>query len=645
MSGILIWYARFIMSKPLEILQKYWKHNAFRTPQSEIIESVLAGKDTFGLLPTGGGKSVCFQVPALIMEGICLVVSPLVALMKDQVQQLQNKGIKAIALTGGIHQEEIIDLLDNCQYGNYKFLYLSPERLQNDWILERIKNLPVNLVAIDEAHCVSQWGQDFRPAYLKIAGLREYFPKVPFLALTASATQRVREDIVVQLQLDTPATYTKSFARDNLAYWVQDAEDKMFTAEQILRKNPEPAIMYVSNRKSCTSTVSQLTALGFAATYYHGGLPPKEKSANMQLWMDDKVQVMVATNAFGMGIDKPNVRSVIHLQLPQNLENYYQEAGRAGRNGQKAYAVLITNLSDRLHAESQYLGVLPDKGFLNLVFAKLCSYFRIAYGEGIDEQFSFNLNSFCLKYSLPTLKVYNAMQFLDRQGVITLSQEFSEKISLQFIIPSREVIRYISLNPADEEIILAILRNYPGIYDMPTHFNLQLVAKKSGADEKKITSLLEQLKEKGIVEYTAKNNDATVTFNEIREDDRTINRISKYLEAQNTLKTKQLQSVLYYAGEKNTCKSRLLLRYFGEITQKDCGICSYCISKTPKEPKTGNSASIKILALLAQKDASSREIQMMTQLSKDTVIFALQQMLENDTIILHPNNLYSLKKY
>ncbi len=630
------------MSKPLEILQKYFKHEAFRVPQGEIIDAVLAGKDTFGLLPTGGGKSICFQVPALAMDGICLVISPLVALMKDQVQNLQNKGIKAIALTGGIHQEEIIDLLDNCQYGNFKFLYLSPERLQNEWILERIKNLPVNLIAIDEAHCVSQWGHDFRPSYLKIVKLKEHFPKVPFLALTASATKRVQDDIFVQLQLDNPAVFTKSFARDNLAYMVFEAEDKLFMAEQILRKNPEPSIIYVSNRKSCSTTVSQLQSLGFTATYYHGGLSSKEKDKNMQLWMDEKVQVMVATNAFGMGIDKANVKTVLHLQIPQNLENYYQEAGRAGRNGNKAFAVLIANLSDVLQAEGQYLSVLPDKSFLNLVFLKLCSFLQIAYGEGIDEQFSFNLNRFCTKYNLSTLKVYNAMQFLDRQGIISLTQEFSEKISVQFVIPSKEVIRYISLNPSDEEIILAILRTYPGVYDMPTAFNVSLIAKKSGADENKTLSLLQKLKEKEVIDYTAKNNDATITFNEIREDERTINRVSKYLEAQNELKSKQLKAVLYYIKEATTCKSKLLLRYFGETINYDCGICSHCIAKTSATKNT-ETVTEKIMVLLDSQELNSRAIQMMTKCSKEDVIFALQELLENDKIILKPNTKYSIK--
>ena len=629
------------MSQALEILKKYWKHDAFRHPQEDIIASVLAGKDTMALMPTGGGKSICFQVPALMQEGICLVISPLIALMKDQVHNLQSKGIKAIALTGGIHTDEIIDLLDNCQFGNYKFLYLSPERLQNDWILERIKNLPVNLIAIDEAHCVSQWGHDFRPAYLKIAQLREHFPKVPFLALTASATERVKKDIIVQLQLNNPQIFAKSFYRENIAYMVFETEDKLHMLQQILHKNPQPSIIYVTNRKSCLETVNQLESLGFTATYYHGGLSTKDKAAHMQLWMDEKVQAIVATNAFGMGIDKANVKTIVHLHLPQNLENYYQEAGRAGRDGEKAFAVLLNNPSDLLHAEAQFLSVLPDKAFLNLVFVKLANFLQIAYGEGIDEQFGFNLNQFCSKYNFPVLKTYNALQFLDRQGIITLSQEFSEKISIQFIIPSKEVIRYMSLHPYDEEILLTILRTYPGIYDMPTAFNPVLIAKKSNSSETKVLSLLQKLKEKGILEMTAKNNDATITFNEVREDERTINRVAKYLEAQNNLKTAQLQAVLHYSKDQKNCKQKLLMQYFGESIENDCGICSYCITKN-KKTQSPETVAGKIIELLKIQDFDSRDIQKLTKFPKDDVIFALQKLLEEEVISIKSNNLYSL---
>ena len=630
------------MQEAVAILQKYWKHDKFRSLQNEIINSVLSGQDTFALMPTGGGKSVCFQIPAMMNDGICLVISPLVALMKDQVANLQKRDIKAIALTGGIKSEEMIDLLDNCQFGNYKFLYLSPERLQSDWILERIKNLPINLITIDEAHCVSQWGHDFRPAYLKISSLKKHFPKVPFLALTATATPKVKEDIINELGLHDPQVFQKSFARENIAYMVFEVADKLFRIEQILKKNPQPSIIYVRNRKSCLDISSQLQSLGFGATYYHGGLTSKEKDKNMQLWMNEEVQVIVATNAFGMGIDKANVKTVIHIQLPENLENYYQEAGRAGRNGEKAYAVLLTSPSDILQTENQFINILPDKQFLNQMYVKLCNYFQIAYGEGINEQFTFNLNHFCLKYGFPTLKTYNAMQFLDRQGIVSLSQEFSEKITLQFLIPSKEVIRYMSLNPNDEEIILAILRTYPGIYEMQTAFNLDLIAKKSNHAVAEIQAVLKKLKEKDIIEYHSKNNDATLIFNEVREDERTINRVSKYLENQNLLKKEQLKAVLHYINEKKVCKSKLILNYFGEKASTDCGICSYCITKKQRKPDI-NSLSAAIITLLQTENLNSREIQEKTKNKPDDIIFVLQHLLDNNTILVKPNNKYTLR--
>ncbi|WP_433833358.1 RecQ family ATP-dependent DNA helicase [Flavobacterium anhuiense] len=625
-----------------DILLKYWKHDSFRPLQKEIIDSVLEGQDTFAVLPTGGGKSICFQVPAMMKEGICLVISPLIALMKDQVMNLQKRDIKAIALTGGIHTEELIDLLDNCQYGNYKFLYLSPERLQSDWILERIKNLPINLIAIDEAHCVSQWGHDFRPAYLKISELKKHFPKIPFLALTATATPRVIEDIRTQLELKNPNHFQQSFERKNIAYMVFEVEDKLYRTEQILKKNPQPSIIYVRNRKACLNMSSQLQSLGFTSTYYHGGLSSKEKDKNMQLWMSEQAQVIVATNAFGMGIDKDNVKTVIHTQLPENLENYYQESGRAGRNGAKAFSVLLYNNSDAIQTEQQFLNILPDKKFLKTMYIKLCNYFQIAYGEGLDETFSFKLNHFCNKYEFPTLKTYNALQFLSQQGIITLSQEFSEKITAQFLIESKEVIRYMSLNPNDEEIILAILRTYPGIYDVKANLNLGLLAKKSNRSEEQIIVVLEKLKEKEIIEYKSKNNDATILFNEVREDDLTINRVSKYLEKQNEVKKEQLLSVLHYIKDGKTCKNRLVLNYFGEETKENCGICSYCITLKGKITEADSIAD-KILSLLKTASLTSREIENQIKMDTKDILSVLQELLENNHIIIQANNKYTLK--
>jgi ATP-dependent DNA helicase RecQ len=629
------------MQKAERILKKYWGHDEFRSPQKEIIASILSPKDTLGLMPTGGGKSICFQIPALMTDGICLVISPLIALMKDQVDNLMKRDIKALALTGGISSDEVITLLDNCLYGNYKFLYLSPERLQQDWVLEKIKNLPLNLIAIDEAHCVSQWGHDFRPSYLKISVLKTFFPTVPFLALTASATERVKLDIIEQLKFENPAIFQKSFARENIAYLVVETEDKLFKIEQILKKNPEPSIIYVRNRKSCYEISNQLQQLGIKAAFYHGGLARRDKTKNMDWWMQEKVQVMVATNAFGMGIDKANVKTVIHYQLPENIENYYQEAGRAGRNGEKSFAVLLVAPSDLAIAQAQFITNLPDNDFLKLSFIKLCNYFQIAYGEGIDEQFAFNLNHFCSLYQFPVLKTFAALQFLDRQGIITFTQEFSEKITLQFIIESKEVIRYISLNPQEEEIILVFLRTYPGIYEIPTAVNLSLVARKSNTEESKIEEILEKLKEKGIVEFIAKNNDATITFNEVREDDRTINRVVKYLEAQNNLKKEQLKQVVNYVTNTETCKSRLILAYFGEKNTSECGICSYCIAKKNKSSDT-KPLVILIIELLSEKAQTSRELLKTLHCNEELLIFALQELLDDKKIKIAANNKYTL---
>jgi ATP-dependent DNA helicase RecQ len=625
-----------------ETLKKYWNHDAFRSPQDEVILSILSKKDTFAIMPTGGGKSICFQVPAMMLDGICLVISPLIALMKDQVANLQKRDIKAMAIVGGQSTNDLLVLLDNCAYGNFKFLYISPERLQNDFVLERIKKLNINLIAIDEAHCVSQWGHDFRPAYLQINLLKKHFEKIPFLALTASATKRVKEDVIVQLKLNKPAVFEKSFARANIAYMVFEIEDKMFRIEQILKKNSESSIIYVRNRKACLDVSSALQNLGFKSTYYHGGLSLKEKDKNMQLWMDENVQVIVATNAFGMGIDKSNVKTIIHIQLPENLENYYQEAGRAGRNGEKAFAVLLTSPSDIAHATQQFIIVLPDKVFLKEMYIKLCNYFRIGINEGLDEAFSFNLNQFCTKYNFPILKTFNAMQFLDNQSIISLSQGFSEKISLQFIIESKEVIRYISLNPKEEEVILAILRNYAGVYEAQTQINISFIARKSNSTDEVVSGILLKLKEKEIIDYKAKNNDVTITFNEIRDDDRTINKVSKFLENQNNLKKSNFQSVLDYVNDKDHCKSRQILSYFGEKDSSDCGICSFCINKFSKKVNL-QSLSDKIIQLLKIQEMNSREIEKLTKSKTVDVIDAIQNLLENNKIKIGVNNNYKLK--
>ena len=627
------------MNEPLELLKAHWKHDAFRPTQEEIIQTVLSGKDTFALLPTGGGKSICFQIPALIKPGICLVISPLVALMKDQVENLKSKNIKAIALTGGISLEETNNLLDNCAFGGYKFLYVSPERLQQDWVLERIKNLNVNLVAIDEAHCISQWGHDFRPAYLKIAALKDYF-SVPFIALTATATPRVQIDICNLLKLDQPVVFKNSFARENLGYHILKTEDKIGKLKQIFLRNPEPSIVYVKNRKMCLDISQTLNDLGFTATYYHGGLTSKEKDKNMKLWLEEKTQIIVATNAFGMGIDKPNVKTVVHLQIPDHIENYYQEAGRAGRNGNTSYALLVTPEINTENLKNYFSTNLPDKVFLHTVYKNLNNHFQIAYGEGFNEVFYLNLNQFCVKYNLSVPKTFASLQFLDRQGIITLNNLISNKASLQFLIESREVIRYCSLNVKDASVIETILRNYTGVFEQATQINTALIASKSSTSEEKVIQVLQKLQAQESIELKLQSNDISILYNEPREDSYTINRVVKVLENQNQIKIKQYEAMLHFVTNSTTCKSVLISNYFGEETKENCGICSYCNSKKKAEPK---SAATSIWSLLQIAPLSSNELENKLTFSTEEIIFALQNFLENDVIFLNASNKYQIK--
>ena len=632
------------MKEPLEILKQYWGHDHFRPYQKEIIDSVLEGRDTLALLPTGGGKSICFQIPALLSDGICIVISPLIALMKDQVDNLAKRGIKALSISAGISPNDLSDLFDNCQFGNYKFLYLSPERLQSQWVLDRIKGLKVSLIAIDEAHCVSQWGHDFRPAFLKISVLKELFPDKTFVALTASANARVEEDIVKELKLDGPKVFRQSFARPNISYNVLEVEDKIYNISKILKKYPEPTIIYVRNRKMCIDISSQLKQMGFSATYFHGGLKNREKEKNMQLWMQEEAQVIVATNAFGMGIDKANVKTVIHVQYAENIESYYQEAGRAGRNGERAFAVVLSSPSDKLNAEMQFLSVLPDRAFLLKVYNKLCNFLQVAFGECPLNEFTFNLNKFCVRYDFPVLKTYNALQFLDRQGIVSLTKDYSQKISLQFLIESRELMRYISLHPRDEAVILTILRTYPGIYEYAVKINTDLLAKKTPTTIAEVERVLGALNLNEIADYTAHDTDSALLFLENRDDEHIINRVAKHLKSQNELKVSQMEAFINYVTDDTNCKSRLILNYFDEKTSEDCGICSYCRDHKPKQKTDIKEVTTKMIQLLQMQDFDSREMERLLKIPESDIISAIHELLEREKIALTSINKYTLKK-
>ncbi len=629
---------------PINILEEFWGHTEFRPMQEDIINAVLDGHDTFALLPTGGGKSVCFQIPALIKEGICIVISPLVALMRDQVNVLKSKNIKAIALTSGIPYQEIDTLLDNCIYGNYKFLYLSPERLQQELVRDRIKQMNVNLIAVDEAHCISQWGNDFRPAYKNINDLRELIPSVNVIALTASATPEVVNDTIKELDFIDGKIFKQSFARPNIAYMTFDEEDKYFRIEKILKKNPQSSIIYVRNRKLTVDISNYLEEKGFTSTFFHGGISSDLKDQHLKQWLSNKKQVMVATNAFGMGIDKPDVKTVIHFNLPESIESYFQEGGRAGRNGKKAYAVILKNKSDEQLLKGQFLQVLPTVDFIKTVYRKLCNYFQISYGEGEFSVHDFNFNQFCKAYKFNTLVTYNALQVLDRTSVISLSKQFNKESSVQFITSNEAVFNYLRTHKDFNIVVKSILRTYGGIFDQEISVKLDLIAGKADVKSDTVASILKQLEKDGIISLKLYQTDAQITLLQPREDDKTINRIAKVIEQQNELKTKQINDILTFVNTDDVCKSLQLLSYFGESNADDCGICSVCIKQKRGETKIDTHKVIKnIVTLLEHKPLSSRQISKDINIEEKIVISTLKQMMENDIIAITNTNTYKLK--
>ena len=628
------------MQHPINILERYWNYTSFKPLQEDIINAVIEGEDTFALLPTGGGKSLCFQIPALAKEGICIVISPLVALMKNQVQTLNDKGIKAIALTSGISYGELDTLLDNCIYGNYKFLYLSPERLQQEIVQDRIRLMNVNLIAVDEAHCISQWGNDFRPSYKNINYLRQLLPSVNVIALTASATPEVVDDIIKELDFLQPKIYRQSFERPNLVFMTLDEEDKIYRIETILRKYNDSSIIYVRSRKLSIEISNTLEKKGFSSTYYHGGLSNTEKDKRLYQWLHNQKQVMVATNAFGMGIDKPDVKTVIHINLPDSIESYFQEAGRAGRNGEKAFAIILKNKNDEALVKNQFLNVLPTADFVKQVYRKLCNYFQISYGEGEYSIFDFNFNHFCKTYNFNSTITYNALQFLDRTSIINLSKQFNKKTIVQFVATNTVTFKYLEAHQELNTIIKSILRTYGGIFEHETKINTLLVAEKASIKEDRLIDALVQLEKDEVISLHLTKTDAQVTFIEPREDDKTINRVLSVLEQQNKLKQSQVNSVINYISNNTTCKSLQLLSYFGEKNIKPCGICSVCMQQNNKT----KSKTIKedIIKELEQGHLSSRALSEVLSQSEQEINAVLKLLLEHQIITITKTNTYKL---
>jgi len=627
-----------------DILFKYWGYSSFKSLQEDIIIAAEKNQDIIALLPTGGGKSLCFQIPALQKEGICIIISPLVALIEDQVTALQEKGIKAMAITGGISFSELDTLLDNCIYGNYKFLYLSPERLQQDLVRERIKLMPVNLIAIDEAHCISQWGHDFRPAYLNISILRDLHPEIPIMAVTATATKKVVLDIGEQLKLKNPVVFKNSLERKNIRFNVLIAEDKEYRLRQLLQDQNESAIIYVRSRNATLEISNHLTKHGYSAAAFHGGLSAKDKSKQLNSWLKEKTKIMVATNAFGMGIDKPNVRHVIHLNLPESLESYFQEAGRAGRDGKPSVATIITNKSDIPVLKNQFVSSLPDLSFAILVYKRLSSYFQIAFGEGLNTTHDFNFADFCHQYQLNNTKTYNTLQLLDRISILKLSQQFQKATSLQFVISNKQLFYYLEENPRFDPVIKAILRTYGGIFDNKIQINLVAICKKAGTIEKEALAILNNLEKDKIVEFDHQQNDASITFLVPREDENSIYPYSDYIKNQSINKTEKIKALLGYVENDKKCRSQQLLNYFGDKEAEKCGICSVCMPKD-KYLKKELIRSIydDIVALLKKQEENSRTIIDKLPYQEKAVLKVIDLMLEKELVTITPTNTYKLK--
>jgi ATP-dependent DNA helicase RecQ len=632
-----------VQPSPKEILKQYWGYSEFKTSQEQIIDAVLAKKDVLALLPTGGGKSLCFQIPALVNQGICIVVSPLIALIKNQVDTLKEKGIKAIALTGNIPQNELIDLLDNCLYGNYKFLYLSPERLRQDIIKDRILQMNVNLIAIDEAHCISQWGNDFRPAYLDCAILRDLAPDVPIIALTATATPDVARDIVENLKLQDFYLEKTSFSRDNITFLVKFNDDKSYQLKQELSKTKKSSIVYVRTRRNTIELSNFLNYQSISATYYHGGLSKKEKDNRLEDWLGDKVQVIVATNAFGMGIDKPDVEVVVHYQIPDSIENYFQESGRAGRNGEPAKAILITNNADENQVKGQFLSGLPTVAFLRQLYNRLNNYFQISYGEISPEVYSLNFNTFCDTYKLNPYITYNGLRMLDQNSVLSLSESFSKKTSIQFIATKNQIFDYLETYTKSAPIIQTILRTYGGIFEYDTKINTWSIAKKVNLPENVITKTLEQLAKDQIINYSAQSNDIEIVFLVPREDDSTINMFAKKVDALITQKTKNIDTMLAYLKNDTVCRNQYLLNYFGEKREK-CGQCDVCLKAVPLHVSVIELAKEAILQQLKMSPQSSRKLIIEVLYKEDVIFNALQELLEDEIITLNTTNQYKIVK-
>lgn len=628
------------MKSLLDLLFRYWQSKAFRPLQEEVITNYLKGKDTVVLMPTGGGKSVCYQLPALLDKDQTLVISPLISLMQDQVDQLNDKGIKSMYFESHQDKNDIYRQLENARNGGFKLIYCSPERLVNEGFLQQIKKLSIKGIAIDEAHCISEWGHDFRPAFKSIKKLRTLFPSVPFMALTATATPKVLDSIIEDLELDRPKVFKNSFERKNIRYHIQPTEDKMGALKKIICKK-EVAIIYCRSRSKTESIARQLQLWGIKANFYHGGLEVSLKKQRLEEWRREKNPVMVATNAFGMGIDKANVRKVIHLIMPESMESYYQETGRAGRDGLSSEGILLVHPSDKDRMKTQFLSHLPDKKYVKKFFKKLCDSLQMAYGEGEGEEYKLSFKDFCDTYGLHAKKAYQCMSLLDREGVFEMQQVHETQSYLKIICEPAIAKQRIEKGDDTARVLQFLMRNYEEIFRREKKINWGQLVDLVGIPFEEIPKKLELLTRENIIDHQQSKTDIKLYWKVPREDQYTLNPFLKRMTAHHRFKADKIKFMIDYAFDSSQCKRNQVLMYFGEKKTDYCYQCSGDCCQKDSEVDSG--LRQKILKLLQSEALSAYQIGLNLGTSNEFIVIALHQMLEENIVGINSSNQFYLK--
>ena len=612
------------------ILKQYWGYDSFRVPQDKIVSETLAGRDVLALLPTGGGKSICFQVPALALPGITIVISPLIALMRDQVQNLKKIGVKADSLTSGMGKREMEIVLDNAVFGGTKLLYISPERLETEAFLVRLKQMNPSLLAVDEAHCISQWGYDFRPPYLRIAAFREIFPKVPVIALTATATPRVVTDIMEKLRFAAPNVVSKSFERKNLAYRVKIDGNKPGSLLFLLNEHPGSAVVYTRNRRKTQEIAEMLIRQGISASFYHAGLTSDERDERQASWISDKTRVMVATNAFGMGIDKPDVRLVVHMDIPDTIEAYFQEAGRAGRDEKPAVAVAIFNESDRLQLHENFEKSFPEIPFIQRVYDAIGNYLQVAYGFGKDETYSFDVGDFCKKFKFSPIPVLSSLKILELNGYVYLSDAVFSPARVQFTAPAERLYQFEVKNPKYEPLIKLLLRSYGGIFDQMTHIQSSVLSKKLGLETRELYQQLWYLQKVEMLVYELPTDKPQLTYTLARVPGNRLMIQPETYKQRKELSEKNISHILAYMTGQH-CRSSYLRKYFGEETNETCGQCDHCLSSG--KPQEKGAKTIDVLRHLRQHpEITLRDFMSVTRCDIKIAKIMLRRMMDEELV-------------